>query len=354
MRTKICILGFAVLAMVFAGCSRVKPEAIGSYNAVFTYVDPQEKDFVREPLKIAIERQIITPRPEKLLRIVWGDTTNFDDGTHHHIVMIVSSLKSPGFFGALVRRSLSPEAMDSARAKAVMFVKRDVWAHNQIVIIITGPGPEYLNSFILKNADMIFNTINDYTNENVKNYLFSSYQGEHERYDLERKIVHEYGFGIRVPRMFDWEKGSGKERFLWLRALEPERWVFVWWTPLDSVEHGKVSLKWLQHIRDSLCLIYYEGDSLIDGTLTYEHTTFKGFPAIKYRARWKNSKIVGGGPVVGYVFDDTLHNRRYVLDGAVFAPGVRKEPYLRHCEVIMLTFEPDTAKFLRELERKFK
>ena len=75
---------------------------------------------------------------------------------------------------------------------------------------------------------------------------------------------------------------------------------------------------------------------------------------MKYRARWKNSRIVAGGPVVGYVFDDTLHGRRYIIDGAVFAPGIRKEPYLRHCEVIMHTFEPDTAKFLKELANKFK
>lgn len=354
MRWRKLYLAVGLLVLLFAGCGHPKPDAIGSYNAVFTYVDPQEMDFVREPLKIAIERQIITPRPEKLLRIVWGDTSTFEDGTHHHIVLIAASLESPGFFGAWVRRSLTGEAMDTARSGAVMFVKHDVWAKNQIVLIITGPTPEHIRTFILKNTNLIFNTINDYTNENVANYLFSGYQGEREKFDIERRIVSEYGFGIRVPRMFDWEKGTGKERFLWLRALEPERWVFVWWTPLDSVPKGKVSLSWLQHIRDSLCLIYYEGDSLIDGTLTYELVRFKGFPAMKYRARWKNSRIVAGGPVVGYVFDDTLHGRRYIIDGAVFAPGIRKEPYLRHCEVIMHTFETDTAKFLKELANKFK
>ncbi len=63
-------------------------------------------------------------------------------------------------------------------------------------------------------------------------------------------------------------------------------------------------------------------------------------------------KKVIGGPVVGYVLDDIEHKRRYILDGAVFAPGVRKEPYLRHCELIMLSFNPDARAFLDSLSTR--
>ncbi len=333
-----------ISVLFFAGCSNFKPEAIGSFNSVYAFADDEELSKIEEPLEIAIARQIVTPRPERLLRIFWGDTASFDNATKHHIVLVAASLESPGHFGAFVRMSLSKAAYDSVKTgKYNIFIKHDPWAKNQILVILTAPTADQLRTYILTHTDEIFDQINDYTNEQVSNWIFSEFQGQGEKFDIERKIAADYGFRIRVPRMFDWEKGKAENRFLWLRALEPERWVFVYWIPLDSSSNGKISLKWLVHTRDSLCQIYYEGDSIVDGTLTYEHTTFHNIPAIKYRARWKNRKAVAGGPVVGYIFDDTSHNRRYILDGAVFAPGIRKEPYLRHCEVIMLSFNPDTS-----------
>ncbi|RKZ35148.1 hypothetical protein DRQ33_00385 [bacterium] len=347
------LLPIFITFLFICGCSDFKPEAIGSYNAVFAFADPQEIEYVRQPLQIAIEHKIITPRPEKLLRIIWGDTLTFHDATRHHIVLIAASLQSQGEFGALIRNSLSEEAYNKVeQGEKIFFVKSDVWAKNQILLILTANTPQEIRKYILTNMDTIFETINNFTNENVARWLYSKYSGETERYELERRIVEEYGFGIRVPRMFEWESGNAKNRFLWLRALEPERWVFVWWTPLNSTIKGKLSLKWLRHTRDSLCQIYYEGDSLVDGTLVYEHSELNEFPAIKYRARWKNINAVAGGPVVGYVFDDTLNQRRYILDGAVFAPGIRKEPYIRHCEVIINSFEMDTARFLENLRKR--
>ncbi|MCD6594878.1 DUF4837 family protein [bacterium] len=332
-----------ILAVLFIGCSNFKSEAIGSFNSVYAFADDEELDLVEEPLEIAIAQPIITPRPERLFRIFWGDTTNFDNATKHHIVLVAASFESPGHFGALVRMSLSKAAYDSVMTgKYNIFVKHNPWSKNQILVILTAPTADQLRAYILTHTDEIFDQINDYTDEHVAQWIFSKFQGKSEKFDIEKKIADDYGFKIRVPRMFDWEKGTAEKHFLWLRALEPERWVFVYWTLPDSAMKGKISLKWLVHTRDSLCAIYYEGDSIVDGTLTYEHTNFHNIPAIKYRARWKNRKAVAGGPVVGYIFDDTLHNRRYILDGAVFAPGIRKEPYLRHCEVIMRSFDFDT------------
>ncbi len=345
----------SLILIVIVGCGDIKPEAIGSFNRIYAYADPQEIDFVKEPLEIALEYEISTPRPEKLFKIFWGDTSDFVNTTQYHIVLIVASLKSPEHFGAFVRISLSTEALDSVeKGKFNIFVKRNTWARNQILIILTGRTPEEVRSYILTHTDEIFEIVNSYCNENITHWIYSSFQGKHEKFDLENKIIDDYGFGIRIPRMFDWEKGAGRERFLWLRALEPERWVFVWWTPLDSVDSGQFTLRWLRTIRDSLCNIYYESDSILDGTLTYEHTRFNDFPAIKYRGRWRNWNAVAGGPLVGYVFDDTLHNRRYILDGAVFAPAVRKEPYLRHCEAIINTFDTDTVNFRSALRAKVK
>ncbi|MCD6418118.1 DUF4837 family protein [bacterium] len=338
---------FIVLFFLVAGCVNMKPEAVGSFNSVYVFVDDFELSQLREPLEISLERPIITPRPERLFRLQWCDTSSLDNATKHHIVFIAASLSSPGDWGAYIRMNLSPQALDSVKkGKYNLFVKRDVWARNQILIILTAPTADALRDYVLSNTDKIFKIVNDYCNENVAKWLFGKFEGRSEKFDIEKKIAVEYGFGIRVPRMFDWEKGKADEHFIWLRALEPERWVFVWWTALDSADAGKISLKWFTHIRDSLCAVYYEGDSLQQGFLTYERTTLDGLPGIMYRSRWFNSKKSLGGPVVGFILDDVENSRRYILDGAVFAPGIKKEPYLRHCEVILRSFSHDAKKFL--------
>lgn len=334
------ILIIAIAVALLGGCSRAKRDAFGSFNAVFAFVDSEEADFTKEPLRMAIERTIVTPQHEKLFRIVWGDTSTFEDATKHHIVLIAASLQSSGDFGDYIRRSLSPEVIESVRAgEYSLFVRRDPWARKQLLVIITAPTAEGLQSHILTKMDDLFHILNEFCNENVAEWLFGSYRGQEEKYELEKRIADEYGFFIRVPRMFDWESGTAAERFIWLRALDPERWVFVWWMPIDSVSAGLFSLRLLAHLRDSICDVHYEGDSLQPGTLKYERTSLNGLPAIMYRARWYNSQNLSGGPVVGFVVDDIRNGRRYIIDGAVFAPGARKEPYLRHCEIVIRSFK---------------
>ncbi len=342
-----------LLSLLAVGCSKMKPEAIGSYNVIYTFADKCEMEKLREPLEIAFEHPIKTPRPEKLFRIEFGDTSTLDNATAHHIVLVSASLASPGDWGAYIRMNLSSQALDSVKlGKYNIFIKHDIWAKNQILIILTAPTVDELSDYIISHTDELFKIVNDYCNENVANWLFSEYSGEGKKVDLEKKIAQRYGFGIHIPRMFDWEKGTAENHFLWLRALEPERWVFVYWTPLDSASIGKISLKWFTHTRDSLCAIFYEGDSLQHGFLTYERATLDGLSGIMYRSRWFNAKRAFGGPVVGFILDDVDNNRRYILDGAVFAPGIKKEPYLRHCEVIMRSFRHNPKKFLDSLAKK--
>ena len=123
---KIILTIISILVLFFAGCSDFKPEAIGSFNSVYAFADDKELNLVEKPLEIAIAREIITPRPEKLFRIFWGDTGTFDNATKHHIVLIAASLKSAGHFGAFVRMSLSKSAYDSVMTgKHNLFVKHE-------------------------------------------------------------------------------------------------------------------------------------------------------------------------------------------------------------------------------------
>ncbi len=335
----IAIFILSIAALNFS-CKPLKREAYGSFNRIYVFSDDAEAQFYKEHLSTFVEREIKTPKLEKVYTIFWGDTATFDRATHYHILIITASLNSPDFFGALLRKSLSAEARAAIeRNEQNIFFIKDVWAKNQLVIFISGATPELTENALITGGERLYARITEYTNSNVAQWLFGSFNGRNERIDIEQKIARECHFTIRIPRMFELEKGSCEQNFIWLRALEPERWVFISWQRLDSIADRRISMRDIAMLRDSLCDIYYEGD-VVDEQIPmfFTHDTLDGKPVLRYNGRWANHTTYLGGPFFGYILDDIAGNRRYMIDCAVFAPGSRKEPYLRHCEVIARTF----------------
>ncbi len=345
------LFSLVITAILLSGCAKPRRNAIGSFNAVYTFVDNSEIDILKESIEIALAREIQTPQKELLFRVIFREQNDFENATRHHIVLIIASINSNDDWGRYIRENLSSEALEGVKEGELnIFIKKDVWAKKQIFIIVTARSVHELRAYLLTNGEGIFTLVNNFCNEHVGYWLFDEFMGKSEKFELIEKIIRTYGFAIRIPRMFDWEKGLSKNRFLWLRAIDPERWVFVYWEPLNLIHFESPSLIWLANTRDSLCAIYYEGDQVVRNKLVYERKTIAGLSAINYRGMWKNRQKNIGGPMFGYIIDDIKHNRRYILDGAVFAPGARKEPYLRHCEIIMNTFNPDGQGFMDSLE----
>ncbi|MCD6501906.1 DUF4837 family protein [bacterium] len=342
------ILSICVVAIIAStGCDTPR-DAVGSFSKIPVLIDVEELGRVGPALSNAVEVEIRTPRKEKIFKLEYIDSTKMARLINARTSIIAASLKSPGPAGDFVRNALSDDAKKMvASGEYWLIAKKDLWARDQLTIIITAPTAEDLESRLDLGGSDIFKIINDSVNERVSQWLFGKAFAEGEKTELEDSIAAGYGFGIRVPRLWEWEKGAPKERFIWLRALEPERWVFVWWAPLDSSMDFSVE-RWC-HVRDSLCAIYYEGDRV--STKMPPETTgtsIGGRPAVQIRALWENKKTALGGPIVSFVLSDPITNRLYIVDGAVFAPAVRKEPYLRHVEIVCRSFRSDLPAFYKK------
>lgn len=337
--------------ILFSSCEK-QPEAVGSYKRIPLLIDPEEKEEILPLISKAVEVEIFTPKKEKIFVIEIVDTSNIQWLRNARTAIISASLESKGDAGDFVRSALTPEAFKAIKSGQYWIIaKKDLWAKGQLVVILAAPTVDDLVVRLSLSGDELFKLIDDSVNERVANWLYSWAFTEGEQFDLEDSILSEYDFGIRVPRYFTWEKGTAKDRFLWLRTLEPERWVFVWWTPLDSF--GKLSIARWRTIRDSLCAIFYEGDIVSDkfSPRVYE-TRIDGKPATQIRALWENPTNHIGGPLISYIFADRENNRLYFVDCAVFAPIVNKEPYLRHVNIIAKSIRTDRNRFLAERKTK--
>ncbi len=339
-------LYFLFSIIIYCGCD-VKGDAVGSYKKIPVLIDDDEAVELLPLLSEVVEREIITPRHEKIFELHPVDSTRYSWLKNARTSIIIASLESTGPAGNLIRQSLTTDAVKAIKSNMRwIIVKDDLWAGNQRVIFLTAPTEEALSVQLDLFGEDVFNLINSSVNERVSDWLYSRAFGEGEQDELEDSIAREYGYGIRVPKFWYREKGSTEDDFLWLRAIEPERWVFVWFCDMDtSVEYD---VGWWRHIRDSLCQIYYEGDSVAERYIKLNGTKIGGRPAVEIRGLWENSRKHHGGPIVSYVLSDKLTRRVFIVDGAVFAPVIEKEPYLRHVEIVCRSFRPDVIAFYEQ------
>ncbi|HHS49674.1 MAG TPA: DUF4837 family protein [candidate division Zixibacteria bacterium] len=341
-----------IVCLCLIACD-VREDAVGSYQNIMVLVDAGEADILAPRLSEALEVEIITPRAETIFTLNYVDSTKIDRMKIARTSIIAASLESPGQAGRFIRGSLSPEALRAVEGGEWIIAKKDLWANGQLTVILAAPTVEALEARIFLGAEELFRLVNNSVNERHGEWLFGRVFTEGEKIALQDSIAGEYGWAIRIPRYWDWEKGSYEERFLWLRALEPERWIFVWWTPLDSSMDFSVE-RW-QHVRDSLCEIYYEGD-IVSAKFEPETTgvMLGNRPAVQIRALWENPHTLLGGPIISYVLSDPMTNRLFIIDGAVFAPAVKKMPYLRQVEIVCRSFRADVPKFYEERKERGK
>jgi len=90
--------------------------------------------------------------------------------------------------------------------------------------------------------------------------------------------------------------------------------------------------------RDRVGRDLYDGDRIVREHTRAKEVDFAGRRGLRLAGLWENRSLNVGGPFRTYSFYDEGAGRRYMVDAAVFAAGVEKEPYLRQADLIAGTF----------------
>jgi hypothetical protein len=75
---------------------------------------------------------------------------------------------------------------------------------------------------------------------------------------------------------------------------------------------------------------------------------FQGRYAIQLDGVWENLKHNIGGPFRSYGFYDESDQRIYLVDYSVFAPGLKKWPFMRQLEAMARTFKVKAEMEIKE------
>ena len=327
----LCLSGM-ISSLGLWGCKGGLPEGLGSLHEVLVLADSTDWEACGDAVEAVFGRTVQTPQRERIFTLRMGDAAEFDFFRSWRNLFLLASLEGEGETARLVRSLLSPEVLERIQeGEAHVFFKTEVWAEDQVLVIAAARDRFALRQKIETEEDAIFDTMADHLDRRIEQELYA--RGEQKL--LEWKFFEEFGWTMRIPEGYALEKKLSEEGFVWLRKRTPDRWLFVWWG--EAREEIALSGDWFRKKRDEIGRLFYEGDTVAE-MLSVEEAFVAGRPAIKVCGLWENREKSVGGPFRSYSFVDRAASRVYMVDGAVYAPGIKKEAYLRQVELIARTF----------------
>jgi DNA-directed RNA polymerase subunit E'/Rpb7 len=232
--------------------------------------------------------------------------------------------------------------------------KEDLWARNQIIVILSAPTADELKSKILRNSDNLLYKFQKISDER----LFGSlYQPRYEQQDVEGKFLQDYGWVIYVQADYKVAKNEAEDNFVWIRrspGSDMERWIFVHW--VDNATPEYLNEDSIKTIRNRVTKKFYRtADNLgyvviAEDYFTINEVNFNNRYALFTQGLWDLNIKGMGGPFVNYVFYDEDSQRLYMLDGSLYAPKFYKRNLIQQMDVTLQSFR--TEKELSDSRRE--
>ena len=101
-------------------------------------------------------------------------------------------------------------------------IKKDnLWATDQLVMILTAPTIQELEFDILKDKDNLLYAFQKASDERLKSSLYNAH---YENESIEGKLLKEYGWIVYVQADFKLALDIPKDNFVWLRRSPEVIW----------------------------------------------------------------------------------------------------------------------------------
>jgi hypothetical protein len=340
-----------------------RPHAVGPEGEVTVVIDSTRwngdvGDAVRTHVGPYVETLPVSERYFRFRQFSLNEAV-FGEIKKRKNVVIIAPLSDSTNEANFLRRRLSDDARQAVMDGQIAVVsKPDLWRRSQRVYFITARSADDLVNALEQRGESVRRTFKRITLDRMEQEMFEKARQQ----NLEDSLMQGHGFAVNMQHDYQiaLEETTDSTGFVWLRRVLTDTWrnFFVYY--IDDASPSRISPEWVSTTRDSLTRKYVRGNVAgfmrIDyrRPLTSQQTSFKDRYAYEMRGLWhmvahKDSLNVnptnrtflemgGGGPFLTYTFYDQASDRLYMVDGAVFAPGYDKLPFIRQMEVIAKTF----------------
>jgi len=334
---------FLFSILIITGCDPTIKPARGLEDEIYVVADSVEFEELRTALETTFEKLIYTPQPEKLFTLHRIPVNEIESYKNKKNLIITASLNSSSTTSQFIRAVIDSAArMKLVKSEGFLIKKYDLWAKDQLVMILTSPKIQELEFSILRNKDDLlyaFQQISD------KRLYSSLYNAKNEQKDIEGKMLKDYGWLIYVHSDFNLALNKPEDNFVWLRSSpnnDMERWIFIHW--VENVSPELLNADSIKITRNRMTEKYYRpsDDSayvvIAKDYYTTNEVNFKGHYAIFTQGLWDLNIKGMGGPFINYTFYDEKSKRLYMLDGSVFAPKYYKRNLIHQMDVTLQSF----------------
>jgi len=314
------LTGVAVIALL-ASCD-YKPDSLGRARDVLVFTEHEE--LIEQEMAFVLGRQVFTPQPTKEFIVRYMEPAELANRLTRHGILIV------GFENDSLINSLFPDL--SANDSFALYRINDVWAKNQSILVFMARDTLSMLVGLKAVREKIHETFKFRLLERLERMTYT--EGEEEKLSEE---IQNYGFKLRIPKDWWLMKQHADNNFIWVHTHNPDRSIFIYW---EDNQRDDITREEMLALRDSLTVLFYEGDYLDSTFSTAGPSYFRGNKAIRIEGVWQNDTLVAGGPMVTYAFNE--QGRFYMIDAMLFypAPPTKKVFWLNQLEVILATFEP--------------
>ncbi len=251
-------------------------------------------------------------------------------------------------------RHLTPDIFKGAimRSRAVVYlqldtlsrahIKRDMYATPQHLVVVKG-----------RNSIELIQNLHQILPQAIDSFKTSDLKTAQSRFNRslysEPRLRKNFGIELSIPSIY--RPGKFSQDFAWIdRPIENGTMnLLVYTLDANYFSNEKTFLQDLIAMRDSIGKAHVPGPD-VEGVVTYMQTEpifrpyifaseVAGYKSAEIRGMWDINGYPMAGPFVTYVVNDTVNNRKVVLEGFVFAPNKDKRDYLFELEAIIKTLK---------------
>lgn len=325
---------FCSTIILLSSCSGFKRPAIGPDDLILVLSDETTFDMHKPQLEDIFNDRIYTPMPENRFNLRRIGLTEFNEGSaKYRFLIFLVNVDSDSPESKFIKKMLTENIMEGVRKGEYYYaVKEDIWARNQTALLLMDSKYIHLGGYLEGFSGKLFKIFNEKMLAGVKSSLFNTrYNNKNAQEHAKKK----YDFEVFVPHdFFIAEERTNPDTFIRFRRFNPDRWLTVMRTKYNS------DLSFQENViqtRDRIGKQFGDSVKVNPDILRFEPDSTFSDQGIKLNGVWEYSE--GGGPFFTRAF--IKNDSFYLIDGAVFAPGEKKYPFL-----IQLELMSETVKFL--------
>jgi len=314
-----------------------KPIAWGNDHDIYVFCDDHAWQYLHKLMEQSLEREMYVVVNEKYFNIIRGDIKDIDNLMKYKNLLFLGSLKSRGAVSNHLRNSMDKRMIQRVQnSGAEMFVARNRWVKDQLVVVVAGSNLENLLKINILQSNRLFNL---FLNRLGERLAYQAYQTKL----IPADFFNLYPFTLKIPENYKLFSDDKKNHFLSLiyrirsESREfPDKYISVYYEdmPVDTL-----NLNWILEKRKELAWKYFDEDEFDPKKLRSERLDFGKYKAWRIFGPWINKKFDVGGGFQSFAFYDETQKRAYLVDNSVYFPAGDKLPILLELQKISATFK---------------